>query len=222
MRRSLALAVLPVFLCVSQVQGGSRSTVRPGLDAAEVLREMNTARQHPDIYAGFLEQLRKQFHGNRLIFRKGTVLRTREGVSAVDEAIRFLRHTRPLGPLVYSKGMAMAAAEHVADQANGAIGHRGSDFSNGGERMNRHGAWHALWGENISYGHDTVRSIVLALIVDDGQRARKHRKNIFNAAFTRAGAAIGPHGRYRTVCSTEFAAVYDEAGARSGSLLARN
>jgi uncharacterized protein YkwD len=83
----------------------------------------------------------------------------------------------------------------VADQAAGSMGHGGSDSSNGGDRMNRHGTWHTLWGENIAYGHDTPRDIVLALIVDDGQRARKHRKNIFNAAFTCAGAAVGQVAR---------------------------
>jgi uncharacterized protein YkwD len=150
------------------------------------------------------------------------MLRTREGVGAVDEAIRFLRRTRPLRPLVFSRGIALAAAEHVADQAKGAMGHRGSDRSNGGERLNRHGTWHRLWGENIAYGHDTPRDIVLALIVDDGQSARKHRKNIFNPAFTCAGAAVGPHARYRTVCSMDFAATYIEGRENSRLLLARN
>jgi len=150
------------------------------------------------------------------------MLRTHEGVGAVDEAIRFLRHRGPLAPLNFSPGMAMAAAEHAADQAAGAIGHRGSDFSNAGKRMNRHGTWRALWGENIAYGHDTARGIVLALIVDDGQRARLHRRNIFNSAFTCAGAAIGPHARYRTVCSIDFAAGYVEARDSSRSLFARN
>jgi uncharacterized protein YkwD len=183
---------------------------------------MNTARQHPDVYANHLEELRGHFQEKTCILRDAIMIQTREGVDAVDEAIRFLRHSHPLPPLAFSLGMAMAAAEHVADQAAGSIGHRGSDFSNGGERMNRHGAWHTLWGENIAYGHDTPRSIVLALIVDDGQRARKHRKNIFNPAFTCAGVAVGPHARYRTVCSVNFAASYVEAGASTRSLFARN
>ncbi len=49
------------------------------------------------------------------------------------------------------------------------------------------------------------REIVLALIIDDGLRSRKHRKNIFNPAFNFAGAAVGFHPQYRTVCSIDFA-----------------
>ena len=149
-------------------------------------------------------------------------MRTHEGVGAVAEAIRFLRRARPLPALIWSPGISMAAAAHVAEQADGSIGHTGLGFSNGGERMNRYGTWRTLWGENIAYGHDTARSIVLALIVDDGQRARKHRKNIFNSAFTCAGAAVGPHARYHTVCSIDFAGSYVEADATAFSLLAHN
>lgn len=116
----------------------------------------------------------------------------------------------------------MAAADHVADQAGGAFGHAGSDRSNPGERMNRHGTWSGFWGENISYGQSNARQIVIALIVDDGLPGRKHRNNIFNPAFNFAGAAIGPHARYRTVCNIDFAARYTEQTSPARSLFARN
>ena len=100
----------------------------------------------------------------------------------------------------------------------GGYGHRGSGHSDPGERMNRHGIWTGRWGENISYGKHSARDIVLALIIDDGLRARKHRKNIFSPDFNVAGAAVGPHARYRTVCSIDFASGYVEGGPA----LARN
>jgi uncharacterized protein YkwD len=150
------------------------------------------------------------------------MLRTHEGVGAVNDAIRFLQHQKPLPALTFSDGIAAAAAEHVAEQAGGAFGHRGSDSSDPGQRMNRHGIWSGRWGENISYGKSTARDIVIALIIDDGLRGRKHRKNIFNPEFNVAGAAVGPHARYRTVCSIDFAGGYVERGPASTSLLARN
>ena len=150
------------------------------------------------------------------------MLRTREGVAAIDEAIRFLQGARPTAPLIFSPGISLAAAEHVADQGAGAFGHGGSDHSDPGDRMNRHGTWSSLWGENISYGKATPQDVVIALIIDDGLRSRKHRKNIFNPAFNYAGAAFGPHARYRTVCNIDFAGGYVESVSNSRSLFARN
>jgi hypothetical protein len=222
MRRSVILAILSVLLLVSPARAEIGSRFRGGADAAGVVLEMNMARQHPDIYAHHLEELRDHFKGNVFISRDGAMERKREGVGAINEAIRFLRQARPLPPLIASPGMSMAAAEHVAEQASGALGHRGSDFSNPGDRLNRHGTWKELWGENIAYGRFTARDMVVALIVDDGLRGRTHRKNIFNSAFHYAGVAVGSHARYRTVCSIDFAGAYVETRASPGPLFVRN
>jgi hypothetical protein len=66
--------------------------------------------------------------------------------------------------------------------------------------------------ENITYGRHGAREIVLALIVDDGVRGRGHRKNIFNPTYDVAGAAYGPHARFGSVCSIDFASGYAENG----------
>ena len=176
------------------------------------MREMNFAREHPDLYADYLEKWHRNFRGNAFVLSSGRFVRTREGVSALEEAIRFLRQVRPLPPLSGSAGMTKDAVEHVVDQADGSLGHGGSDRSSPALRLRRHGSWSGQWGENISYGKTTAREIVAALIIDDGQRARKHRRNIFNAAFNFAGAAVGRHARFGTVCSMEFAGGYAERG----------
>ena len=115
--------------------------------------------------------------------------------------------------------MSRAAADHFAEQVEGQLGHNGNDRSSRGDRISRYGTWSATWGENISYGQKTARGIVLTLIIDDGVRSRGHRKNIFNSKFNYAGAAFGPHTRYRTVCSIDFAGGYAE---RAETLVARN
>ncbi len=215
-------AITFLFLLADFQASYAGSPRPPAGTGPAVVREMNLARQHPAIYAGYLTEMRGQFQGKNLGLPGRTVLRTHEGVAAVDDAIRFLRQTGPLAPLAFSEGMARAAADHVAEQAGGGLGHRGFGDSDPGERLNRHGIWSGRWGENISYGKSTARDIVIALIIDDGLRARKHRKNIFNPAFNVAGAAVGSHARYRTVCSIDFAGGYFEGTAASRSLLARN
>jgi uncharacterized protein YkwD len=194
-----------------------------GVSGAAVIREMNLARQNPALYADYIEELRGHFDGRVLVLPGQTRIYTKEGLGAVNEAIRFLRSVRPQQPLILSEGMSRGAADHCADQVSGDIGHGGTDSSNPGARMSRYGVWGGSWGENIAYGKTSARDIVIALIIDDGLRARKHRKNIFNPNFNYAGAASGPHARYRTVCSIDFAGAYTERGqANVGSLVARN
>lgn len=221
-RLFLALVIFAALLPAPSSRAEAKKSQRRSEDGAAVVREMNLARQHPDVYARYLEEVRAHFRGDFLVLPGGAMLRTREGVAAIDEAIRFLRRARPTAPLILSPGISLAAAEHAADQAAGALGHGGSDQSTPDERLNRHGTWSAIWGENISYGKSTARDVVIALIIDDGLRSRKHRKHIFNPAFNYAGAAFGPHARYRTVCSIDLAGGYVESATSSRSLFARN
>ncbi|MBA3963317.1 MAG: CAP domain-containing protein [Chthoniobacterales bacterium] len=218
-----ALFLLFIALVFQGLHLTATASSRQSFTGAAVIREMNLARESPARYATYLQAMRGNFQGDVFRLPSGAFLRTREGVSAVDEAVRFLRTAQPLGPLTVSPGMSHAAADHVRDQADGSFGHGGSDRSNPAARLIRYGTWSGLWGENISYGKSTARDIVMALIIDDGQRARKHRKNIFNPAFNFGGAAVGPHARYRTVCSIEFAGGYAERGeSASEPLFARN
>jgi uncharacterized protein YkwD len=188
-----------------------------------VIRELNLARQNPALYATFVQELRGRMNGNVLVLPGHTRIRTKEGTRALDEAIRFLQTAQPLPALTLSNGMNRAAADHCADQADGAFGHEGKDRSHAGERIARYGTFMGGWAENISYGKSTARDVVLALIIDDGLPARKHRKNIFNPNYNVAGAAFGQHARFGTMCSMDFAGGYAERGeAPADTLVARN
>jgi hypothetical protein len=206
----MRLAILSASILISflQIVSGKETATAPDgeqVSATAVIRELNFARGNPGLYATFVAESRP-FH----MIEHG---------HAVDEAVRFLKKARPLPPLTLSSGMSRAAADHCAEQVEGQLGHDGNDRSSPGDRINRYGTWSATWGENISYGQKTARGIVLTLIIDDGVRSRGHRKNIFNPKFNYTGAAFGPHARYRTVCSIDFAGGYAE---RAEALVARN
>ena len=190
-----------------------------GTSSVAVVREMNLARQNPALYATYLEEMRGQFQGNLLVRAGRIPFRTKEGVKAVDEAIRFLRTASPRHPLTFSPGMSRAAADHCAAQAGGGMSHTAG--GNTSTRISRYGNWSGSWGENISCGRQSAREIVIALIIDDGLRSRKHRDNIFSTSFNYAGAATGPHAQYRTICSMAFAGGYAERGSAE-TLVARN
>jgi uncharacterized protein YkwD len=178
--------------------------------AAAIIHEMNLARQNPALYATFVEQARQNYSGRVCLMPGNVRLRTREGVRALNDAIQFLHRAKPQPPLALSPGLCLAAADHCREQAGGATGHYGSHGSDPGNRINRYGVVSQGWAENIAYGHHTAREIVLTLIVDDGVRGRGHRKNIFNPTYNVAGAAYGPHARFGSVCSIDFARGYAE------------
>jgi len=220
MRRPI---IFPLFLSIfafSSLVAGQKE--EDSTSGRAVVREMNLARQNPALYATYLQELRSRMSGNQLILPGQTRIRTKEGTGAIDEAIRFLQNAQPLAPLTFSPGMSRAAADHCADQANGGFGHEGRDRSHAGERIARYGTVVGSWGENLSYGKSSARDVVLALIIDDGLPGRKHRQNIFNPNYNVAGAAFGPHARFRTVCSMDFAGGYAERGAPADTLVARN
>ncbi len=181
----------------------------------EVVRELNLARQNPKKYASFLEQL-KPYYVGKFIKRPGEpTIMTEEGVSAVDEAIRFLKSVKPVAKLKFSEGMSKAAMDHVKDQGTkGMLGHKGSDGSQPSDRVNRYGTWRWIAGENISYGRDQARDIVIGLIIDDGIPSRGHRENIFNQSYHFVGVACGDHKTFGAMCVITFAGEYIEKRGR--------
>ncbi len=181
----------------------------------EVLLEINMARTNPQRYASFLEAVRKYYAGKQFKRSGEIAITTREGTSAVDEAIRFLRSVMPLSPLRPSKGMSLGARDHAREQgANGMTGHLGIDGDQPGDRVNRYGTWQKEIGENISYGHSTARDVVMGLIIDDGVPGRTHRENLFNPNFRVAGVSCRSHATYGTVCVITLAAGYIEKTGR--------
>ena len=220
---TLSFLFLLVFAVQPAFAGEEKSADAGSTSSRAVIREMNLARQNPALYATFVEELRGKMNGNMMVLPGHTRIRTKEGTAALDEAIRFLRNAQPQAPLALSPGMCRAAADHCADQASGGFGHAGRDSSHADGRIARYGTFGGCWGENISYGKATARDVVLALIIDDGLPARKHRKNIFNPNFNFAGAAFGRHARFGTMCSMDFAGSYTERGQSSAeTLVARN
>ena len=176
-----------------------------------ILQEINMARANPRGYAAFLEEWKWHFDGRLLKIPGERIILTREGTTAVNEAMNVVRSMNPVSRLSLSKGMSLGARDHVKDQgSSGSIGHTGRDGSQAWDRVNRYGTWEKSIGENISYGSDKARNIVMGLIIDDGVSNRGHRKNIFNPDFRVVGVACGHHGSYGTVCVITFAGGYNE------------
>lgn len=177
----------------------------------EVILELNKARTNPAAYAKVIEDYKRHYVGREIQFAGRIPYYTQEGVSAVDEAIRFLKTAEAVPPLRVSRGLSYAAQAHVKDQGpTGLTGHSGSDKSTPRERIERFGEWGVTMGENISYGFWEAKEIVMQLIIDDGVKNRGHRKNIYNGGYRVAGVGFGPHHSFSRMCVIDFAGTYTE------------
>ncbi len=197
--------LLPILAC-SLLCAGAPAPEGPTAFERAVVQEMSDARVAPKAYAEHLRALRGYFEG-RLWRLPGQVpLRTEEGVAALDEAIRFLETTPPVGPLRFNPGLARAARAHARYLGErGLLSHQSADGSGPAARLDRLGRWQSMVAENISTGEDDPRRVVIQLLVDDGVPGRGHRRNLFHPGLHQAGAGAAPHATYGTVVVIDYA-----------------
>lgn len=172
-----------------------------------IITEHNRVRQNPASYIPLLEErLAQMDQAGNLPNGCGPncTLTTQEGQAAVHEAINFLRQQPALPPLYPNDHVAQAAQAQAQYQADGQIGHAGSNTSTPSERLTQLGVRYTSLGENIAYGPTTGQAVVLQLIIDDGVPSRGHRTNIFRPNWTHIGTGCGPHATYRTVCVINY------------------
>jgi uncharacterized protein YkwD len=213
---SRLIAVVAILIALETAGAPVAAAAEPAaayLDAVEagVVAELNLARSDPKAYANYLKEYRSLIHGG-VYQRPGRIgIQLQEGTRAVDEAIAFLEKHKPERELASSLGLSRAAKDQALEQGkSGATGHSGAGGSSPFDRMNRYGTWSGTAGENISYGADDARGIVIQLLVDDGVPSRGHRANIFNEAFAYVGVGFGKHPTYGAVCVLDFAGGYTE------------
>ncbi len=174
--------------------------------ALSMFRELNKLRSEPMSFLPDLKERLKCFEGRRLRLGPQLVLVTQEGPKAVEEAMAFLRKAPRLAPLDNKSVLDKAALLHVLDLGpRGGTGHEGSDGSSPGDRMKRFAKLEKASAENLVFGDNDPRGVVLQLLIDDGVPGRGHRHNMFNRKFKVVGVACGPHKVYGRMCVMDFA-----------------
>jgi hypothetical protein len=182
----------------------------------DVILEMNKVRADPKKYAELYIKPMLQYNwggpfgANSYLAPGETVYTsTKEGKNGIQSCITDLSRRQSLSPLFPVKGLFLAAKDHVNDTGpKGITGHTGSDGSSMGQRINRYGEWDRGAGENIGYGHNIGRNIVVQLLIDDGVSSRGHRNNILNKNFRYAGSAISSHSSFTYLCVIDYANEY--------------
>lgn len=173
-----------------------------------VVLEINKLRSDPEAYAvEYLEPMLKMYKGTMLYMPGNVPIITREGISALKDAINELKSSKPAAPLFPDHRLTHSARDHQKDQSkSGKTGHKGSDGSSIDKRIERYGDWNKKISENIFYGDPDARSVVLHLVIDDGVPSRGHRKNFLDPDLRLVGVACGSHKVYSHVCVMNFAA----------------
>ena len=183
-----------LFACTILLAGCAQSPdVSPSI-SEEIIEEMNFARTQPKQYVTQrLSPLYNEKH-------------TDSYLEALDEVVDYMNRMKALPELTSAQGLYKCAKEWVdISGPSGTVGHD----SNISARFKKYCKYTTL-GENCSYGYSTAQEIIIALLVDDGVEDRGHRKNILSASFTHAGAAVGNHKKYKTMCCIDFAYGYQE------------
>lgn len=189
-------------------------------DEQDLLNEINQARAHPQVYAGYLEKLKPYFSGKDYKPPgSNDGFKTEEGWPAVEDAIKFLRATKPLPPLTMSGGLCSAAMTHVKDQSGtGTTGHQGGDNTFIEQRVKPFGTWQGGIGENLTYGSQSARERLLTWLIDDGFASRGHRRRLMSAEYKVAGVCCGPHPQYQSMCAITLAGGFvDSQSAKATS-----
>lgn len=109
-----------------------------------------------------------------------------------NSLIKDLGKIDPLPFLEPEAKLTKAAELHAEDiaQNNGRVSHQSSDGSSFSDRMKKVG-YKACSGENISLGKDTDGlSSLLLLYLDINLPDLGHRKNLFNANYTKMGVSV--------------------------------
>lgn len=116
-----------------------------------------------------------------------------------------LNKTAALLPLKYTDKLYEFAHHHAKSTGRvGKVGHRSVLMKSYKTRTKKLLKTYSYVGENIHYGADDAKLMVIELLIDDGIKNLGHRKNILSSNFVYASAALQPHKKYRQNCVIEF------------------
>ncbi len=179
----------------------------------EIFSFINDVRKDPKFIVPKLEAMLAKFEGEVFKRENKPNLRTREGIKAVEEAVKYCKDAQPQAAFTWRKELSQASKDHVEDIGpKGQMKHEGSDGITVKQRLEKYGKFITSYGENLSFACDTAEEVVLQLIIDDGVLERGHRENIFNPDFKVFGCFSGSHKDYTNMTCMNFAGGFVEKG----------
>lgn len=182
----------------------------------ELWTEVNKARRAPEGLIASLEAMRPHFSGNTYHYPGTHTTRvSKEGASAIDNAIAFLKQQKPLESVALSDGLSLSCKDLVALASSTTNFDSLETDDQGNARFTRYGKWSGKLLQNLALGNLSPAEIVLSWIVDDGNASRDHRQSLFNPDIHFVGIASGPHIQFGRTIVACFTSKYSESAESS-------
>lgn len=148
--------------------------------AAEVVTAINQCRTEPRFWIKILEQYKKAIvQGVFTDPESGLRFDLHEGEKAVQAAIDHLASQKSTSFLMRHPGLdhlAQAHADYLG--ASGHTDHRGPQAEGLADRVGAKYRWEGALAENVSVANSNANSVVIDLLVDDGDITRSRRRNM--------------------------------------------
>jgi len=177
----------------------------------EFITELNSVRTNPSGYVSNLSAMLPNYRADNVYTDKenNTLIRTKEGKTAVDDAITFLKKQKALTPLTFSEEFSRSCKDLTDDTGpKGLTGNKLSDGTLAPNRLNRYGKWSGALSENIIYGNYSPKRALIAFLIDDGNPQRSQRLNIFNPKYNVIGVSCGDHKTFKKIWAVAFCTVF--------------
>ncbi|MEK6616549.1 MAG: CAP domain-containing protein [Bacteroidota bacterium] len=113
---------------------------------------------------------------------------------------------KPMEVLIVKQDLTEEAVDHAKDTGKkGNLGHFTSDGKSYDFRMKKFKNVYSSTAENCDYGNQNALSIVIHLLIDEGQGTIEHRKTIMDKNLTYVGVSIQSHKKEKWTCVMDFA-----------------
>lgn len=116
-----------------------------------------------------------------------------------------LQTKKPMEILTVREALTEEALDHAKDSGKkGTLGHFTSDGKSYEARMKKFKGIYSSTAENCDYGNKDGLSIVIHLLIDEGQGTIEHRKTILDKNLKYVGVSIQPHKKEKWTCVMDF------------------
>lgn len=167
-----------------------------------IIKEINKIRSNPQSYISIIQNIIDTHifpldsDKSKFIYKRKdtTSLLLEEGKEGFLEAIDFLSKQSKTKELVINEFLTKTAWNHAVDiGTSGSYSHIGNDNSDLKTRIERYCNWDIAIAENIVFNEIDAESIIVSLIVNDGDKQRTQRNNLMNKEFNFIGVAGSDH-----------------------------